>query len=256
MKIIAIANQKGGCAKTTTVVNLACGLAEQGLKILVVDLDPQANATQWLGVPDDASGIYELLVENRSLKDLIYASSNPGVDVIAGSRKLSKVEQALAGQISIESILKRRMKRPELKPWDLILIDTPPTLGVLTLNALSIADEILVPVTTHVMSLIGVSQLQSTLQEVKEILNPELNILGYIPSRVDFRTRHAKDVVQSLKDRFGGKVFDSFIRENVSLAEAPSFKMGIMEYKSSSTAAEDYRALSKEIINRINLESK
>ena len=256
MKKIVVANQKGGCAKTTTVVNLACGLAEQGLKVLVVDLDPQANATQWLGAKDKSKGAYDLLVDDTPLEDVILTTEMKGVDVIAASKQLSQIEKALAGQMAIETLLKRRLSKANSSAWDVMLIDTPPTLGLLTLNALAASDELLVPVTTHVMSLIGVSQLINTLNDVKDVLNPSINILGYLPSRVDLRTKHAKDVVELLKGSFGDKVFSSFIRENISLAEAPSFKQGIMTYKSSSPAAADYRLLTKEVIDTLDLQAK
>lgn len=256
MTVIAVANQKGGCAKTTTVVNLACGLAERGFKTLVLDLDPQANATQWIGIKAAAKGIFEFLVDDEPFDVVISSSHITGIQVIAGSKKLSQIEKSLSGQLAVESLLKRRLSKVDLSSWDIVLIDTPPTLGLLTLNALAAADELLVPVTTHVMSLIGVSQLVNTLNEVRDVLNTSINILGYLPSRVDLRTRHAKDVIELLKQSFGDKVLSSIIRENVSLAEAPSFNQGIMAYKPSSSAAEDYRALTNELINKLKLDSK
>ncbi|WP_162785882.1 ParA family protein [Polynucleobacter necessarius] len=256
MTVIAVANQKGGCAKTTTVVNLACALAEHGLRTLVLDLDPQANATQWVGIKADAKGTFEFLVDDEPFESLICTTRMPGVDVMAGSKRLSQIEKSLSGQIAVESLLKRRLSKVDLGGWDIILIDTPPTLGLLTLNALAAADELLVPVTTHVMSLIGVSQLVNTLNEVREVLNTSIDILGYLPSRVDLRTRHAKDVIELLKQSFGDKVLSSIVRENVSLAEAPSFNQGIMTYKPSSSAAEDYRALTIELLKKLKLDSK
>jgi chromosome partitioning protein len=257
MNIIAIANQKGGCAKTTTVVNLAHGFAELGIKTLVIDLDPQANATQWLGVSSENFGSFEMLVDGGNIDEVILPSRVNEISLIAASKKLTQVEKALVGQIAIESILKRRIEKSALlKTWDVVLLDTPPTLGLLTLNALVAANELLVPVTAHVMSLMGVTQLINTLNDVRDLLNPELKILGYLASRVDLRTKHSKDVMQLLKEKFGDKVFKTFIRENISLAEAPSFSLGIMEYRSSSAASEDYRALAKEVSNLLKLKAK
>lgn len=250
MKIIAIANQKGGCAKTTTVVNLACALGELGKKVLVIDLDPQANASQWLAPQRELDGSYELLTSPTAISNLIEVTQSIGVYLLGASQALSKIEKILAGELSTETKLKRKLSAIAGGEWDYVLIDTPPTLGLLTLNACVAADSILVPVTTHVMSLSGVAQLMEKYQEIVEVLNPGLQVMGFIPSRVDLRTRHSKEVIELLRDQFGDKVFNTHIRENVYLAEAPSFAQAILTYKNKSSAAEDYRALAQEVLGK------
>ena len=252
MKIIAVANQKGGCAKTTTVVNLAACLAEREKKVLVIDLDSQANATTWLGVENGVKGSVELLTTKAPLPGLISQTNISGVFLIAGSRELTYFEKKVAGELAIETRLKRRLLALDAKVWDYILIDTPPTLGLITLNALSAAQELIVPVTTHVLSLSGVAQLFETLDEVKEVLNPSLNILGLVACRVDSRTRHSKEILELLIGQFGDKVMKSTIRESIRLAEAPSFQLSICQYGSKSTAADDYRALAAEVLKLTN----
>jgi chromosome partitioning protein len=252
MRIIAIANQKGGCAKTTTVVNLAACLAELQNKVLVIDLDPQANASHWLGANGPEDGAMLIFKSTESLDKVIGSCGVPGVDIIAASQDLAQIEKVLSGELAVETILKRRLKKMPVDAYDYVLIDTPPTLGLLTLNALAVAKELLVPVTTHVMTLSGVTQLINTIQDVQEILNPELDILGFIASRFDSRTRHSHDVLGSLVEQFGNQVFKTKIRENIRLAEAPSFSESIIEYDKNSYAADDYRALAKEIMQRIN----
>jgi chromosome partitioning protein len=250
MRSIVVANQKGGCAKTTTIVNLAASLAEGGQRVLVVDLDPQANATQWLGCSGPQDGSYRLFLEDGPLEDLWSATHAENIKVIGASQHLSSVERALAGRVAIDSILKRRLSRLKPQQWDFVLIDTPPTLSLVTLNALSYAKELLIPVTTHILTLSGVAQLMATVETVKSVLNPDLEILGFLPSRVNQRTRHSKDVLDLLVEEFGPLVLNSKIRESIRLAESPSFQQAILTYDDSSGAAADYRALSKEILSR------
>ena len=250
MRIIAVANQKGGCAKTTTVVNLAAALAETGLRVLLIDLDPQANATQWLGVSEPSEGAFSLLTTTQAITGLISESTTPNIGVIAASQELANVDKALAGKLAVDSILKRRLSKLDASMWDYVLIDTPPTLGVVTLNALVAARELLIPVTTHVMTLSGVAQLMSLVEEIQDVLNPELRILGFLASRVDARTRHSKDVLELLTERFGSQVFETLIRENVRLAEAPSYSLPIIAYDSNCVASADYRALAREVAQR------
>jgi len=248
MRVIAIANQKGGCAKTTTVVNLAACLAARGYSILVVDLDSQANATNWLAGNVPTHGSWQTFTTREDLTKLIISTSIPSVSLLAGSRELSNLEKALAGELSVETILNRRLSKLGRDVFDYVLIDTPPTLGLITLNALAAAQDLLIPLTTHVMSLSGVAQMFRTVEQVTEVLNPNLNVLGLVASRVDLRTRHAKDVLSTLSERFGEKLLKSYIYENVRLAEAPSFQQSILTYNPSSTAAQNYRDLADEVI--------
>lgn len=248
MKVIAVANQKGGCAKTTTVVNLAACLAQRGHSVLVVDLDSQANATNWLAGAVTIPGAWQTFTTRDALVGLIVSTSIEGVSLLAGSRELSNLEKALAGELSVETILKRRLSKLGKDAFDYVLIDTPPTLGLITLNALAAAQDLLIPLTTHVMSLSGVAQMFRTVDQVREVLNPDLNVLGLVASRVDLRTRHAKDILSTLTERFGDKLLKSYIFENVRLAEAPSFQQSILTYNPSSTAAQNYRDLADEVI--------
>jgi chromosome partitioning protein len=246
---IAIANQKGGCAKTTTSVNLAAALAELNQKVLLIDLDPQANASAWLGAEVDARGVFELFTTKVAASGLLLDTNTPGLSLLAGSRSLASIEKSMAGELAVETRLKRRMASLEESAFDYILIDTPPTLGLMTLNALCMAQQVLIPVTTHVMTLSGVAQLMQTFEDVKEVLNPELSLLGLLPCRVDQRTRHSTDIIEALIDRFADKVLVARIRENVRLAEAPSFKKSILQYQPSSSVAQDFRQLAREVIS-------
>lgn len=246
---IAIANQKGGCAKTTTAVNLSAGLVASGKRVLLIDLDPQANTSQWIGANNHVGGVFELLTAKSDVQALVQTTGIEGLSIIRGAREISNLEKALAGELAVESRLKRRLKSMDLNQYDYVIIDTPPTLSLITLNALSAADSVLIPVTTHVMSLSGVAQLIQTLEEVREVLNPQLKILGLLPCRVDLRTRHSQDILDALSERFGDQVLKSHIHENVRIAEAPSFKQSIFDYRPKSSAAEDFRMLSQEVIN-------
>ncbi len=246
---IAIANQKGGCAKTTTAVNLSAGLVASGKKVLLIDLDPQANTSQWIGANNHVGGVFELLTAKSDVQALVQTTGIEGLSIIRGAREISNLEKALAGELAVESRLKRRLKSMDLNQYDYVIIDTPPTLSLITLNALSAADSVLIPVTTHVMTLSGVAQLIQTLEEVREVLNPQLKILGLLPCRVDLRTRHSQDILDALSERFGDQVLKSHIHENVRIAEAPSFKQSIFDYRPKSSAAEDFRMLAQEVIN-------
>lgn len=250
MKVIAIANQKGGCAKTTTVVNLAAAVAAKGKRVLVIDLDPQGNASQWLGSSGVGQGAHALFMQESEVNSLIRTSNVENVSLIIASRELAQVERVPLDQVGVESRLKHRISLIDQKKWDYVLIDTPPTLGVLTLNAMTAAQSLLIPVTTHVMTLTGVAQLVQLFEEVKEQFNPALTILGLLPSRVDLRTRHAQEILSALNNSFGDKVFKSHIHESVRLAEAPSFQESILSYNPKSSAANEYMALATEFLKR------
>ena len=246
-RLIAVTNQKGGSGKTTSAVNLAAALAEGGRRVLVMDLDPQASASTWLGVKDGGRELLDLLTGGGKLSDLVRQTNAPGVDLIPSSSWLVGIEKALAGEVAAETILRGHLTGLPAQ-WKYILLDCPPALGILTVNALAAAREVLVTVEAHVMALHGLARLIQTVGVIRERLNHELEITGILPCRVDVRTRHAQDIVEELRTRFGKLVFKTGIRENIRLAECPSFGQPITQYAPDSHGAEDYRALAREII--------
>lgn len=248
MRRIALSNQKGGSAKTTTTVNLAAALAEGGRRVLVIDLDPQGNTTDWLAPQGTSGGAFELLTGRTPAGELIVTTGVDAVELMPAGRSVADVERLLAREIAAELTLARRIDELPADRWDYLLIDTPPTLGLLTLNALSAARELILPVEAHVLALSGVAQLIETVGKVRERLNPALAIAGVVACRVDARTRHSLDVVESLAQTFGTRLYATRIRENVRLAEAPSFHRPITAYDGASSGAADYRALAREVM--------
>ena len=250
-RIIAIANQKGGVGKTTTSINLAASLAEKGKKVLVIDMDPQGNTTSGLGVDKNniENTVYELILGECSVHECIIRDVIDNVSVIPSNVNLAAAEIELIGVDKKEFILKRETDWV-VDRYDYILIDCPPSLSMLTVNAMTTANTVLVPIQCEYYALEGLSQLIHTVNLVKERLNPALTMEGVVFTMYDSRTNLSAQVVENVKDNFHQKVFDTVIPRNIRLAEAPSYGMPICKYDPKSAGAESYRNLAEEVINR------
>lgn len=248
-KIIAIANQKGGVGKTTSAVNLSACLAHLGHKVLLVDIDPQGNATSGVGVnkADIDQCIYNVLVEDLSAHEVSVPTAVPNLDVIPATIQLSGAEIELVPTISREVRLKKALES-SVDKYDLIIIDCPPSLGLLTLNALTAADSVLIPVQCEYYALEGLSQLLNTVRLVQKHLNKHLMIEGVLLTMLDARTNLGLQVIEEVKKYFQDKVYRSIIPRNVRLGEAPSHGQPIITYDPKSRGAEVYLDLAKEVI--------
>lgn len=249
MKIIALANQKGGTAKTTSTVNIGAGLAKLGKKVLLIDLDPQAHLTYSLGIQahEIDHTIYNLLKGETKLQGVLKERGE--LKVIPANLNLSGAEIELSGLAGREFLLREALEG--LTGFDYVFIDCPPSLSLLTLNALTTAQEIYIPLQTEFLALQGMSKLLQTVEVVQKRLNKGLKITGIIATRYDARKKLNKEVVEKIKEYFGDQqLFKTMIRDNVSLAEAPSFGQTIFEYKPDSNGAVDYFSLCKEILER------
>jgi len=245
--IITFANQKGGVAKTTTALNLACALAESGHRVLCVDMDPQGNLTMSQGIdPEDLPvSIFDVLVEGVDIREAIYKRE---IDIAVGSIDLAGAEIALSSRIGRERALTKALATVR-DDYDFICIDTPPSLGLLTINALTASNKVIVPVQCEYLSMRGLAQLQNTVRMIKEELNPSLEIEGILPTLVDTRTLHAKEALELLEEHFGDQMFASRIRKTVRFAEAPVRGMSVLKYDPTGTAAGAYRALAEEVLH-------
>lgn len=248
-RIIAISNQKGGVGKTTTTINLGAYLARSGKKVLVVDMDPQANTSSGLGLDKRAveSTIYEVLVGSASLESVLFSARIKGLYLAPALPRLAAAEVELVGAPEREYRLRRALA-PVRGYYDYILLDCPPSLGLLTVNALTAATDVLVPVQAEYYALEGLGQLTSSIERVRRSLNPELNLLGILVTMNDSRTVLAREIGEELHRHFPGKVFSSVIPRNVKLAEAPSFGKTILEYDNFSKGARSYRSLAQEVL--------
>lgn len=250
-KIIALFNQKGGVGKTTSCANLCACLAENGKHVLAVDFDPQSNLTS--GLSNERKklkrSIYHVLINEVSAKDAIMPTSIPNLDILPASIDLAGAEIEMSNISQRETILKRALESVS-KSYDYILIDCPPSLGLLPINALSAASGVLIPIQCEYYALEGVSQLMNTINLVKRSLNPNLEVLGVLLTMYDSRTNLSQQVIDEVRNFFGSKVFATVIPRNVRLAEAPSYGMTIIEYDKNSKGALAYQELAKEVIRR------
>jgi chromosome partitioning protein len=250
-RVIAVTNQKGGVGKTTTAVNLSACLAEAGMPVLLLDLDPQANATAGLGGRHDGGRLstYAVLAGRLSLQEAALATVVPGLDLVPSSGDLAGAVAELAGVDGSESVLAQSLT-PFIERYEFVFIDCPPSLGVLTVNALVAAREVLIPVQAEYYALEGLAQLLETIGLVRERLNPRLRILGVLLTMLDGRTRIAREVTAEVRAHLGADVFDVVVPRNVRLAEAPSHGLPISRYDAGCAGSDAYFDLAKEVVSR------
>lgn len=247
-KIISIANQKGGVGKTTTTVNLSAAIAKRGKKVLMIDTDPQGNATSGIGIDKDAQySVYDVLVNEVEIENVLQETQIKGLKICPSNINLAGAEVELVSMMSREKRLKDQLDRIK-DQYDYILIDCPPSLGLITLNAFTASDSVLIPVQCEYFALEGLGQLMNTFNLVKKHLNKELEIEGALLTMYDIRTNLANQVVREVKKYFDNKVYKTVIPRNVKLSEAPSYGMPIITYDPKSKGAKAYDKLAKEII--------
>ncbi len=250
-RVIAVANQKGGVGKTTTSINLAACLAEKGKKVLAVDMDPQGNLTSGLGVDKDSveKSIYELIIGEVDIKEVINKEVLENLDIIPTSIDLSAAEIELIGVDDKEYILRNAIDQVK-DQYDFVIIDCPPSLSMLTINAMTTADSVIVPIQCEYYALEGLSQLIHTVELVKDRLNSKLEIEGVVFTMYDARTNLSLQVVENVKDNLQQNIYKTIIPRNIRLAEAPSYGLPINKYDPKSTGAESYMRLADEVIER------
>ncbi len=250
-KIIAVANQKGGVGKTTTTINLSACLAELGRKVLVIDLDPQGNTTSGLGVDKDAceNTVYELILQECSINEALIHTQIENLDLIPANIDLAGAEIELIGKKNKEFVLRNETDYIR-DDYEYILIDCPPSLNMLTINAMTTADAILVPIQCEYYALEGLSQLMNTIELAQQRLNPRLKLDGVVFTMYDARTNLSQQVVENVKENLDTTIYETVIPRNVRLAEAPSHGLPISLYDPRSAGAESYRALAKELTER------
>lgn len=244
--VISLLNHKGGVGKTTSAINIGAGLVELGKSVLLIDLDPQANLSLSLGIPRQKSTIYEAL---RGESELVPYTVKEGLDVVTSTLDLSGAEMELINEAGREYILRELLEVVE-EDYDYVIIDCPPSLGLLTLNALTSSTFVYIPLQTEFLALQGLTKIKQIIDKVRFRLNKKLSIGGVIATMYDHRKVLNRDVVETIKKFFGKRVFETYIRDNVALAEAPAQRKDIFAYNRRSSGAKDYLALSKEIIER------
>lgn len=251
-KIVSIFNQKGGVGKTTTNINLSASLVAAGKNVLIVDIDPQGNSTSGLGIDKDniEKSIYDLLVEGEDARDIVYETSFEGLKIIPSTMELAGAEIELALKENREYCLEKAIENIR-GDYDYIFIDCPPSLGILTINALKASDSVMIPIQCEYYALEGVSQLMNTINLVKKGLNPSLQIEGVVLSMFDGRTNLSIQVVEEVKKYFGNKVYRTMIPRNVRLAEAPSYGVPVIAYDEKSKGAIAYNELAEEFLENI-----
>ena len=253
--IIAIVNQKGGCGKTTTCINLSAALARRGLRVLIIDLDAQSQASLGIGINADALeySIYDVMVNNLELERAVVPTDIENLDIVPASAMLTGAQLEIANLLGREWILRtslHKMINAQTRKYDYIIMDCSPSLNLTTINGLASAQFILIPAQTHYFSLEGMKELLSTIKIVKERLNPQLQILGILPTLYDIRTRISRQILGQMRNHFGEKMFKAAIHSNIKLVEAQVHKKSIYEFAPNSSGARDYLALSEEVISR------
>lgn len=251
-KIICVANQKGGVGKTTTTVNLAAYLAAANRKVLVIDIDPQSNATSSLGVDPRTltHSVYDVLVDQMPAQQAITTTQHLGLDILPASHDLVGAEVELTRKLARERLLTRALE-PLQEVYDYVLIDDPPSLGLLTINGLTAANSgVLIPVQCEYLALEGLTQLLNTIGQVRDVLNPELRIWGVLLTMYDGRTNLGQQVVHEVQTHFANEVFKTIIPRNIRLSEAPSYGQSILSYAPGSNGALAYQALAQEVLER------